>query len=143
MKIDGLDDLIRDLQAIEKANAKVLRTIVKDASNPVLQKAKSLAPVSKSGSHGRAPGELRNSLEAGFERAKINKRVINIRSKKGRAVDEKGRPYSQFIEYGRAKGKRGIVQPKPFMRPAIEQGYETAKRTIENALLEAFDRGIK
>lgn len=143
-QVIGIDELIDDLKKFDKLQAKNLKAIVKQAADPVLQKAKELAPTSESGSHGKPSGELKKSLQLAFEKTKKQgKKVIDVKTKKGKAVDENGRPYSQFVEYGRKKGNKGIVEPNPFMKPAIEDEYERTRKAIEEPLLKAFDTVMK
>lgn len=137
MKIEGLDELIKDIQKTEKEIGKELKTVIKTNAAPVLARATANVPV--------LTGNLRRSLGLKFERAKTGKSVINIGSKKGMGLDRKGRPITQFVEHGRKKGIRGIVAPHPFLKPAIQTGYEMLRKSIEEPLLKIFDKyvGVK
>ncbi len=136
MRIAGIDELIADMTRLNREQAKQMKAIIKKAAAPVLIKAKNDAPV--------ATGELRRSLQLGFEKVKKQgKSVINIRSKKGRAIDSRGVPYAQFVESGRSSGNRGVVPPKPFMKPAIETFYDNVKKEIEDELLQIFNETMR
>jgi len=143
LKTSGFDQLIEDMTKLNKEQAKQLKAMVKAESKPILEESRRLAPVSATGSHGKASGELKNSLEVQFERArKQGKRVIFVGFKEGMALDQNRKPYGQFVEYGR-KGKTGTVAARPFLKPSMEGNYDSTRGKIEDSILKIFDATMK
>ena len=133
MKITGLSDLGRNLKALEeKVQGQVLRRAVEAGAQPVLESAKSNAPVDT--------GQLRDSLE------------ITTSLKEGTAVasvgtgekDYQGETfYASFVEYGHTTKQGKHVPPKPFLRPAFDSNKERSMGIIVDELKRGIEQAAK
>lgn len=121
VSLEGMGDLIDDLE-LNVANAsKVEADALKEAAQPILNEAKQTAAF-KDHSH-----RLRNSLSVG-----------NVRTKRGTkyvlaGVMDKEVFYGRMVEFGTSK-----ASPHPFLAPAFEhheaEAYEKIRQWLEEAL---------
>ena len=104
-----VDDVLRGLP--QQLNHRVMQAAHADASKPLIQTAKNLAPVG-------ATGNLRNFIRVNkptFKRAGVVGEIF-IGPRRGKY---KGHA-AHLIEYGkRNRGGKGRTAPRPFMEPAF------------------------
>ena len=104
----GLTDLITTMQALgPKITAKLIKGALARAAEPMLHAARSLAPMSPEGSHGREPGFLLSQIVL------VMMTSTRVRGSYSAAVTIGGRGlyagegfYGAFVELGHHLGKR-------------------------------------
>jgi HK97 gp10 family phage protein len=122
IKIEGLSELNRKLGMIPDAiRIKALKSLMEHAAQPIVEAAKANAPV--------LTGELRASI--GTTRPKEKDGTISIQVQPGEGFFFGDEYYAGFIEFGHHLGKRGtlgrkFIEPKPFLRPAVDSQGENA-----------------
>ncbi|MET4163724.1 HK97 gp10 family phage protein [Marinobacterium sp. MBR-111] len=171
-EVQGLRELEQALKDLgDQVGVKVLRSALRDAGKPTLERAKALAPVSDSAHKGykgkvQQPGELKKALKIRTRLSRRNHSVfafIGVRSKEAY--------YAQFVEFGTAphyvtrgaKRSRGTksgakhrskprrmhpgAKPHPFLRPAWDQTKHSAldifKSRIQHRLQLAQKRAAQ
>ena len=118
IKIDGLDELMKELAKKVDGAQEILDNATDEASKLVMSKAKSLAPVDS--------GNLRQSLDTHEEKQKSkNKSVHQV------ATDDAF--YGIFQEYGTKNHPA-----KPFMRPALQKSKSKIKKIIQEHIKKAL-----
>lgn len=138
VKIDGLSDVQRKLEALEDAvAADVMEKAVLIGAKIIQEDASRRAP--------RRTGKLAKSIE------------IEVKEKSRNSVSVAVGPskeafYGKFVELGHAvvRGRRkaekkvvGHVPAKPFLRPAIDENEDAVKRTVAETLKAALGRVSK
>lgn len=139
IKIDGLKEVMKVFDELDKNMRKEQQKVVKDAAKIVLNDAKANAPTSADGTHGKPPGTLKKDLAMLKEKSKksakgkVVYRVGQRPKKKAKAVDKYGKPYGGYVEYGTSKNPA-----KPFVKPALEKNRETVENKIVDDLVKKF-----
>jgi HK97 gp10 family phage protein len=140
------DRIIADLtgdkelqRAFKKLADKAQRTVGRKAnragSTPVMKRMKALAGDVSPGKHGS--GGLKKSIKRRFKRyGGVDVSIVG--------PDITG-PHAHLVEYGTVERftkegvSRGIMPPRPFMRPAWAQTKNVAKRKGVDAMKKAID----
>lgn len=150
IKLNGAPDIWIKMQKVGKVVAdKLNKRAVRKALNPVLKRAKTLAPVQKNHPLG---GQLRDSLTIRVTQKKgiIRGVVGNIRNpvrigtrkkgkNKGKPINKDPNRYAHHQEFGTAHHGAN-----PFIRPAWEQeGQEKALDVYTTDLNQGLDQAVK
>lgn len=122
--IEGLDDLIKGFQQIDKNTEKALKKAVGKGARVVLRAAKAKCPVGDE-AYNHQPGNLRRSLKAKVLKPKYPGVVTAlIGPEKGKKVKNDGW-YGRLVEYGTVK-----MAPQPFLRPAYDEKKNEAYKEM-------------
>ena len=120
VSLEGMDDLIDDLELNVANAAAVEADALKEASQPIIDEAKQTTAF-----HDRS-GKLRKSLKVG-----------NVRSAKGTKYVLSG-VMSGDVYYGRMVEFGTIKAAHPFLAPAFEHHQTEAQEIIRKKLTEAL-----
>lgn len=117
--VTGIPELDAKLRTIEQRLAKkIYRRSVRKAAKPVLDTARSLAPVES--------GDLKRSLKIrAMKRSRRNKHQVGVQVVTGKEWFKGDQFYAAFIEFGAPGHKffgkgEAPLEPKPFLRPAAD-----------------------
>jgi hypothetical protein len=144
-----LDGLPKQFQA------KAMRAMIKDSAKPLLEQARTNAPISahphKARGHWIQPGTLQKSIGVmDMLRSKLVTVIIGPRAK-GAFGGYKGGWYAHFVEFdrritwGKRSRWRGTAQVRkgtPFMAPAWASKREVVRYRFENNSLDIFNRFV-
>lgn len=122
--IEGLDDLIKGFEQINKNTEKALKKAAAKGARVVLRAAKAKCPVSDQ-AYGHDPGNLRKSLKARVLRPKYPGVVTAlVGPETGKKAKYDGW-YGRLVENGTVK-----MAPQPFLRPAYDEKQEEAYKEM-------------
>jgi HK97 gp10 family phage protein len=137
VSITGLESLEKALENAGPKLAKAaLRKGLKAAAQPLIDAAKSAAPVMTEGTPQRRPGELRDSI--GLV-TKLSSREENGTAHIGPMYDKKHGSdspgvWGKFVEFGSIHNP----QPNPFMRRAFDAAGKAALDKFSSVMKEAL-----
>lgn len=127
IRVKGLSDLQKFLDQLPaKMEANVLRGALRAGAKPIRDAARNAAPIGEPSETNKNKyklyaGALRDSIKIS---GRINKRDQKITASVkagGKAKSGADVFYAHFIEYGtRPHDEHPGIQPKPFMRPALD-----------------------
>lgn len=87
--------------------------------------------------YGYSTGALKNSIGYSVVKNESGKQSLEIYAS---AVNKQGIPYGTFVEYGsHPRGGATYVQPRPFLRPAIEFARANTVNNIQETLKHIFE----
>lgn len=154
--ITGFRDLELSMQELQdKIQRGAMRTALTKAARPMTAAAKRNAPV---GATGLLKKSIKQKIITGKKKDKVITALIGPSTKVVGQVDRFGsghitnvRPslYAHLVEFGTAArgsyGRKGVVispgnPPKPFLRPAYEQGKDKATTDYKNELAPAIEQ---
>ncbi len=124
LKFEGVDELIEALDKVASAvsGQEVKEGLMKRVGIPLRDKARAMAPVKT--------GELRRAIYAAY--GDENKPTILV------GVNYKIAPHAHLVEFGHAGPHP--APPHPYMRPAIAESIELAKKGIEETYAEVIKK---
>jgi len=135
-------EILQLLDRLPRAfESKAVRKLIKYAVDPLVKKARELAPRSKRphiGKYGKVmPGTLAKSI--GTIDMKRSRKVALVVGPRVRGVFGKNRSgwYGQFIERGTKN-----IPARPFMRPAYDLTKEEVVRRFEQDAKKVFEKEI-
>ena len=128
----GFVELTNDLaemaaQIAGERGAGVLESILNEAAQPVLEKARQFAPLKT--------GKLRAAIKAG----RVKRRKDGVYTIKIGTQGKTDAFYAPFVEFGHG-GPHGPADPHPFMRPAYDATREQAYGIIRDRLKLEIDK---
>ena len=146
VEVKGLRELGLALQTLDKdIQTKVARSAVAAGAAVIRKLAKQKAPISPADLTPEvAPGYLRDSIISRRQRrtTKTAEYAVTVRHKGGKSNLRKDgtNPYQigVFNEFGTVK-----MSPRPFMRPAFDQGKGDALQQIQKRLKQRIDKANK
>ena len=124
--ISGLRELEGKMRQLPEAvRAEALKAAMEKAAAPIVAAAKANAPV--------LTGEVRASI--GTTKPKLTAERVTIQVQPGSGFFIGDQYYAGFLEFGHFLGRRGkpgrpFVEPKPFLRPAVDSQGQTAVNII-------------
>jgi HK97 gp10 family phage protein len=127
--VTGLEKLLRDMQQIDRQmNSRVVRPATRRALAPIKRRAKQNAKW-------KSIRRLISSKSFINKKGEVKGKVY-LRPDKKRTVILQGREVGfevvgNILEFGSAKKN---IQPRPFMRPAADQGGAEAKAVLEREI---------
>lgn len=87
--------------------------------------------------YGYSTGALKNSIGYSVVKNEDGRQSLEIYAS---AVNKQGIPYGTFVEYGsHPRGGATYVQPRPFLRPAIEFARANTANNIQETLKHIFE----
>lgn len=138
-KIDGMKELEASLNTLNRATAKnVLRRALRRGAEPLVQKAKQLAP--------DRPGKPRNDLVLSITAThRLNARQSRVLRNEGKAFATMHvgpdisvpHHHGHFQEWGTVRHG-----PQPFMRPAWDATKDDVLKEIGLALRDEIDKAV-
>ena len=143
MKLDGLEEIIKNMEAIkDQLKGDPLRSSLRKALTPIVDQAKSLAPVDT--------GRLRDAIKtrplpaedlpAGFTDGQ-ELFVLSSRKKDPDAPDNAW--YWHFVEF-ESKTKSGKVVPaQPFLAPAFDSKRSEAIKVFVDEMRAQLEKNVK
>lgn len=117
-----MEQLIRKIEDMGKAGARVENEALKKAGEVILNEAKNNAP--------QKTGKLKEGLKVSSVRKKNDNKYVLVGIQKG---DNSNIFYGKFLEFGTSK-----MPAKPFMAPA----YESKKEEVKEIIKEELRRGL-
>jgi len=143
MKLDGLDEIIKNMEAIkDDLKGDPLRASLRKALTPIVDEAKSLAPVDT----GRLRDAIKtrplpaDDLPAGFSDGQ-ELFVLSSRKKDPDAPDNAW--YWHFVEF-ESKTKSGKVVPaQPFLAPAFDSKRSEAIKVFVDEMRTQLEKNVK
>lgn len=145
--IYGLEPLLEKLRRLEEGQSRAIAAqAMHAAAEPVLERAKELAPVMDEALKGHAPpGTLRDSLVI-KDKTRGKRRISS--SVETKAGNYKGEEYyGAFVELGHKQGRRpksgesdarAEVEPHPYLEPAfdetVDRSLSIVKQTVASEL---------
>lgn len=122
LRFEGADDLIAKLDEIATAvsGQEIKEGLMRRVGIPLRDRARAMAPVKT--------GELRRAIYAAY--GDENKPTILV------GVNYKIAPHAHLVEFGHAGPHP--APPHPYMRPAIAESIELAKKGIEDTYREVI-----
>ena len=139
MKLDGLEEIIKNMEAIkDQLKGDPLRSSLRKALTPIVDQAKSLAPVDT----GRLQDAIKtrplpaDDLPAGFTDGQ-ELFVLSSRKKDPDAPDNAW--YWHFVEFGTNKNDGGT----PFLAPAFDAKGQAAIDEFANEMRKQLERNVK
>lgn len=126
IKIDGLNELIKNLGKLDNTARLTIKNGSKKSSEEVQKTAKQLAP--------KDSGELKNSIKTREENSPEGKSVYQVYPA---GESEGGVRYGFVYEYGAPNRN---IPAQPFMRPAVKKNQKLIKQNIKEAIEQAIER---
>ncbi len=127
IKVEGADKLVKNLQRIGKtASRRSLSKATKAGAEPIVNKAKELAPVDT--------GKMRDAIRSKF--AYQSSRAVRVEiSSRMKPEGASWHSYDFYQEFGTSHHPA-----QPFMRPAADyekdRAVEIVRKTVQDAVLE-------
>ena len=118
MKIDGMENLLAEIEKLGKAGSKIENRALKEAGDVVKESIQNETP--------RRTGKLKSSIEVSRVKTKGGIKQVEI----GPGSDGY---YGKFLEFGTVK-----MKANPFM----SRGYEMSKSEAESKIEEEIKRGL-
>ncbi len=118
MKIDGMENLLAEIEKLGKAGSKIENRALKEAGDVVKESIQNETP--------RRTGKLKSSIEVSRVKTKGGIKQVEI----GPGSDGY---YGKFLEFGTVK-----MKANPFM----SRGYEISKAEAESKIEEEIKRGL-
>jgi HK97 gp10 family phage protein len=126
-RIDGYDELMKMFEDIPIAANAIIEKAAENGTKIAYDDAKRRVPVDT--------GALRDALVMKKEKSKKkSKSVWRIKSK---PLREGGVKYMLMVEFGTVK-----TQPKPFLRPALDENKLQIINEVNRTVVDAIDRVI-
>lgn len=139
MKLDGLEEIIKNMEAIkDQLKGDPLRSSLRKALTPIVDQAKSLAPVDT----GRLQDAIKtrplpaDDLPAGFTDGQ-ELFVLSSRKKDPDAPDNAW--YWHFVEFGTNKNDGGT----PFLAPAFDSKRSEAIKVFVDEMRAQLEKNVK
>lgn len=115
----GVEELIKNLEAVSDNVTRDLTKAVKAGAKVVLDEAKSRAPVDT--------GALRDNMTMRVVEKDRSQVEVDV-------GPHKDQYYGYFLEHGTSK-----MSPRPFLRPALDENRDK----IEKAMVDALEKAIE
>ena len=138
MKLDGLDEIIRNMEAIkEDLKGDPLRASLRKGLTPIVDQAKSLAPVDT----GRLQDAIKtrplpaDDIPSGFSDGQ-ELFVLSSRKKDPDAPDNAW--YWHFVEFGTEK-----MPARPFLAPAFDSKRQDALQAFVTEMQAQLEKNVK
>jgi HK97 gp10 family phage protein len=156
-KMQGREALVRKLKALSPATRSAIKQAIAQGADELVALQKRLAPVSASGSHGNAPGALRDSIvqtwggQAGPKYASLRGGSpvegdpdLSVLITAGNSAVR----YAHLVEFGTAPhtngGKfAGTQNPGTSAHPFFYSPYRALKRRIKSRITRATTKAAK
>lgn len=140
--VTGIPELDAKLRSLEpKLAKKIYRRSVRKAAKPVLDTARSLAPVES--------GDLKRSLKIrAMKRSRRNKHIVGVQVVTGKEWFKGDQFYAAFIEFG-APGHKFFgkgdapLEPKPFMRPAHDANGSKVAEVFVSSMRQDLEEAAR
>lgn len=125
IELEGVDEILNKLQQIGTNISRLENKALKNASQPVLDDAKS------SNAFNDRSGNLRKNLKISSIKSKEGMKYVLVGIDKS---DNSKIYYGKFLEFGTSK-----MSARPFMQPS----YEKNKDNIQKNIAETLKEGLK
>lgn len=125
IRLDGVDNIIARLNAINANVSRLTNTALKAAAEPVLQDAKATSEF-----HDRT-GNLREGLKISGVKTKDGVKYVLVGVGKS---DNSKIFYGKFLEFGTSK-----IPARPFLGPAYERHKNEVLEIMKNKLREGLE----
>lgn len=124
IKFEGSDELLADLEklASEMAGKEMKEGLMRRVGIPLRDKARSLVAVKT--------GNLRRGIFAAYGDENLTTILVG--------VNDKIAPHAHLVEFGHAGPQP--APPHPYMRPAVAQSTESARKGIEETYREIIQK---
>lgn len=124
LRFEGVDELIAKLDEIASAMSgqEIKEGLMKRVGIPIRDRARAMAPIKT--------GELKRAIYAAY--GDNNKTTILV------GVNYKIAPHAHLVEFGHAGPHP--APPHPYMRPALAESIELAKKGIEETYREVLKK---
>ncbi|EGQ26714.1 HK97 family phage protein [Sporosarcina newyorkensis 2681] len=118
MKVDGMDQLLAELETLGKAGSRIENSALKEAGDIVKNSIVNEAPVRS--------GKLKGGITVSRVKTKGGVKQVEV------GPDKDGW-YGKFVEFGTAK-----MKANPFMARGYENSKEEAMSTIEKSIKDGL-----
>ncbi|WP_284037459.1 HK97-gp10 family putative phage morphogenesis protein [Neobacillus sp. 114] len=125
LRVDGMEDIIRELQQADEELQKELNDLVSECAEIVFREADSRVPIET--------GKARETLR--IEVGKNSKGVFYANVVIGNGTGKNDPYYITFNELGTSR-----QQPRPFMRPSLDKSKRKIRDHLINGLRAALAR---
>ena len=140
-RLDGLADvnanIARVLASVDpkaaRSTAEKAKKVYVDAAVAGRNEIRAITPVSKDGTHGHEPGNLRDSVFAARGSAYETNALLGVNHRKA--------PYAHNVEFGH--GGPHAAPPHPFFRPGVEYASREMSQIIKAGLRKVIEEAPK
>lgn len=134
VRVEGLDNLLKKLEALEVKPAKVRKILLKGAQI-IKDEARTLAPYDDKREKGI---HLRDSIFA-MSKPRFTEDMSAIA-----AISFKRAPHAHLVEYGTGpRPGTGSMPAHPFWRPAIDNKKNEVSDTVTEGLKDLIEEAVK